>query len=57
MDDRLLTLKQVAQYLSISVVTARRLVKSGELAGFKVGNDWRFQRKDILAYVEKQKGG
>jgi excisionase family DNA binding protein len=56
MDDRLLTLKQVAEYLGVSTITVRRLAKSGELPGFKVGKDWRFQRKDILSYVEKQKG-
>jgi len=56
MDDRLLTLKQVAEYLGVSTITVRRLAKSGELPGFKVGKDWRFQRNDILSYVEKQKG-
>jgi len=56
MDDSLLTLIDVAQYLNISIMTARRLAKSRKLTGFKVGKDWRFQRKDILSYVERQKG-
>ena len=44
---RVLNLSEVASYLHIHRSTAYRMVQSGELPGFKIGSDWRFNLEDI----------
>jgi excisionase family DNA binding protein len=53
MQDALLTVDQVARYLKIDKFTVYRLVAQGELPAFKVGNQWRFKRKMIEAWLMK----
>jgi excisionase family DNA binding protein len=43
----LMTIKEVAQYFNVSSTTIFRLLKSGNLPAFKVGNKWRFHRREI----------
>ncbi len=43
----LLTPKQVAAELNLSVSTVRRLLKSGELTGRKIGDSWRVKPDDL----------
>jgi nitrogen PTS system EIIA component len=54
MTDDVLTIEQVAEYLRVSTKTIRRLVQRGELPGFQVGNQWRFRRALIEAWMEGQ---
>jgi excisionase family DNA binding protein len=44
---RILTAKEVADYLRCHISTVYRLAKSGKLPGFRLGADWRF-REDAL---------
>lgn len=44
---RILTAKEVADYLRCHISTVYRLVKTGKLPGFRLGADWRF-REDAL---------
>ncbi len=53
MQDALLTVDQVARYLKIDKFTVYRLVAQRELPAFKVGNQWRFKRKMIDAWLMK----
>ncbi|MCH7911665.1 MAG: helix-turn-helix domain-containing protein [Deltaproteobacteria bacterium] len=53
MQDALLTVDQVAQYLKIDKFTVYRLVAQRKLPAFKVGNQWRFKRKMIVAWLMK----
>ncbi len=53
MQDALLTVDQVARYLKIDKFTVYRLVAQRELPAFKVGNQWRFKRKMIEAWLMK----
>lgn len=55
MNDEILTLKEVAEYLKLAEKTAYRLAQNGKLPGFKVGGSWRFKRKDIENWIEQQK--
>lgn len=55
MNDEILTLKEVAQYLKLAEKTAYRLAAEGKLPGFKVGGSWRFKREDIDRWIEEQK--
>ena len=51
MPERLMTTKQVAEYLNVDEFTVYRLVARRRLPGFKVGNQWRFKRKMIEAWL------
>jgi excisionase family DNA binding protein len=55
LEPRLLTLDDVATYLSVSVPQAYSLVRSGELRGIKIGGRgvWRVDRRELEAYVER----
>ncbi len=54
MNDEVLTIKEVAQYLKVNERTIYRLAASGELPGFRVGNAWRFKHNDLATWVAKQ---
>lgn len=55
MEDDILTLKEVADYLKLAEKTAYRLAAEGKLPGFKVGGSWRFRTSDVETWIEKQK--
>src|SRR5258706_9392298 len=44
---KVLNLSEVARYLHVHRSTAYRMVQSGELPGFKIGSDWRFNLEEI----------
>jgi excisionase family DNA binding protein len=44
---RILTAKEVAEYLRCHISTVYRLAKNGKLPAFRLGADWRF-REDVL---------
>ena len=44
----ILTVKEVAAYLKLSVITVYKLLKEGNLPGFKVGSSWRVNKEDLL---------
>ena len=41
--------KEVASYLRMSVLTVYKHAKQGTIPGFRVGNSWRFYKKNIDA--------
>jgi excisionase family DNA binding protein len=51
MQENLLTTEQVAQYLKVDKFTVYRLVTQKKIPAFKVGNQWRFNRKMIDAWL------
>ncbi len=53
MQDILLTTQQVANYLKIDKFTVYRLVAQKRLPAFKVGNQWRFKRTLLEAWLRK----
>lgn len=55
-DRMLLTLKEVAKILRVSTRTVRRLIKSGDVKGFKIGGAWRVRDADIEALLIKGAG-
>ena len=50
-----MTVDEVAAYLRVNPMTVYRLVNRGELPGVKVGDLWRFEERDIVAWMERQK--
>ena len=56
--NKLLTVKEVAEYLSVKPVTVRRKAKSGEIPSIKIGNRLRFDKQQIDGWVlQRTKGG
>jgi excisionase family DNA binding protein len=51
MQENLLTTEQVAQYLKVDKFTVYRLVTQKKIPAFKVGNQWRFNRQMIDAWL------
>jgi excisionase family DNA binding protein len=48
----LLTSEEVAKYLNVEVITVRRLVKSGKLAAYRIGGEYRFSNDDLQTYLQ-----
>jgi len=53
-EDRLLTIKQVATYLNVNERTVLKLVGEGALPGVKVGSQWRFRKAMIDTWLDDQ---
>lgn len=51
MQRELLNIKQVQEILGISQRTAFRYIRSGDLKGFKVGKEWKFEPGDIDNFI------
>lgn len=49
----ILTLKELRELLHIGKNTALRLVQSGEIEAFRVGNQWRVPRNSIVKYINR----
>jgi excisionase family DNA binding protein len=47
----LMTLQQVAEYLSCHPTTIYRLLKNRQIPAFKLGFDWRFRRSNIDQWI------
>ena len=55
MDERLLTIEDLAGYLNISRRTVYRLLNEGTLPGFRVGSHMRFKRDEIELWLENRR--
>jgi excisionase family DNA binding protein len=53
MQEILLTTDDVAHYLKVDKFTIYRLVIRKKIPAFKVGNQWRFKKKMIDAWLMK----
>jgi excisionase family DNA binding protein len=53
MQEKLLTIAQVANYLKIDKFTVYRLVTQKKIPAFKVGNQWRFKKKLLDDWLNK----
>jgi len=52
-----MTVRDIAVVLNVDEKTIYRLAQKGDLPGFKVSGSWRFQRPDLLAWIDAQKQG
>jgi excisionase family DNA binding protein len=50
----MLTVTELADYLKISRSMIYRLLKGGEIPGFKIGSDWRFNSDEIDQWLAKR---
>jgi len=49
-----LTIDELAAYLKLSKSSLYKLVKDGRVPGQKVGRHWRFSRKAIDRWIERE---
>ena len=54
---KVLTVNELAEYLRVHRSTIYRLLKKGQLPGFKIGSDWRFNVEVIDEWRLKQGEG
>jgi len=53
-DSQIMTVEEVADFLKLSKITIYKLVKKGQLPGFRVGNSWRFRKDKIYEIISRQ---
>jgi excisionase family DNA binding protein len=53
MTEQLLTTDQLAEYLNVDKFTVYRLISQKEIPAIKVGNQWRFKKKLIEAWLSQ----
>ena len=49
-----LSIEDVAKRFGVNATTVYRLAQRGKLPAFKVGNQWRFSREMLEAWVSEQ---
>ena len=54
MKDSLMTTRDVVEYLKTSRVTLHKLIMKKNLPATKMGERWRFKKKDIDDWLTKQ---
>lgn len=49
--DDILTVEEISEILKIGMTQAYRLVRSGNLKGYKEGKDWKIPKQALNEYV------
>jgi len=52
---KMVTAKEVAEFLRLTETTVCKLAASGELPGFKIGKSWRFDMEEIMDRIDRAK--
>jgi excisionase family DNA binding protein len=51
MNDQILTVKEVAEYLKVNERTIYRLATEKKIPAFRVGTSWRFRRAEVDSWI------
>jgi excisionase family DNA binding protein len=54
MNDRWMTLQEVAEYLQVSRDLIYRLAQKGKMPASKVGSQWRFKKDKVDQWMEER---
>jgi len=54
-EDRLMTLKEVAIYLHLNARTLYKWAQGGTIPANKLGSTWRFRKSEVDRWVEEHK--
>lgn len=49
--------KDVAEYLHVHLFTVHKYAREGLIPAFKIGADWRFNRKSIERWIQEKEHG
>ena len=52
--DTVMTVDEVAEYLSLHPLTVRVLARAGKIPAFKIGKQWRVKRELLARWIEEQ---
>lgn len=52
--DDILTITDVAEILKIGNTQAYKIVRSGQLKGYKEGKDWKIPKVSLIEYVQNK---
>lgn len=52
-EDKLLNVKQVADYLQLKESTIYSWAQDGKIPAIKIGRTWRFRRTDLDSWLER----
>ena len=55
MEERLLTIDDVAEFLQVNPMTIYSWVRDGKIPAFKIGKVLRFKKSEIDAWLKKKK--
>ncbi len=50
---KVMTIKEVADYLGVHTSTIYKYAQSGTIPAFKIGSDWRFSQKHIDHWIDE----
>ena len=56
-DSQVMTLREVAGYLGLHVMTVYKLTREGRIPSAKIGGQWRFKRNVLEEWLEAQMRG
>lgn len=51
--DNIMTVPEVAEYLTMHKITVYKLIKAGIIPAFKIGGQWRFKKSTIDSWIAK----
>ena len=51
--EELLTVQEVAEYLRVSDLTVRRMLKDGRLQGVNIGRVWRIPKGELETFIKQ----
>ena len=54
MNKKVMTVKEVAKYLNLHIMTVYKLVKEGKIPAFKVGGRWRFKKELLDEWIDRE---
>ena len=52
---KIVTAKEVANFLKLTESTVYTLAAEGKLSGFRIGNSWRFDLDEIIQQIQEAK--
>ncbi|MDE5582802.1 MAG: helix-turn-helix domain-containing protein [Ruminococcus sp.] len=55
--NEIITIEELMKLLNIGKNTAYRLLESGEIRAFILGNKWKIPRKSVIEYINKMTYG
>jgi excisionase family DNA binding protein len=51
--NEILTVPEIADHLKVNEKTVYRLLNTSTIRGFKVGNQWRVLKDDLLKFINR----
>lgn len=52
--DDILTIEDVAEALKIGTTQVYKIVRSGQLKGYKEGKDWKIPKNCLIEYIQQK---